>query len=265
MPAPMSHHRRRGPGPRAVLRLFGLGMLIVEGLATVSWRFPVLGPEQRRQRVQRWSRRVLRVLGIELRVQGRLAPGARLLVLNHLSWLDVMVLHALCPEARFVAKADVRRWPLVGPLVAGAGTVFVDRDRPLRLRQAADEVVAVLRGGGTVALFPEGTTSDGRDVLPFRRGLLGSADRAGCPVQAIALRYVEPPDAISPSVPYIGDDTLLQSMWRLCRAGGIVASVTMLQPRGATAAGRLQLAAQLRADIRSALAGGKTMKDSDGS
>lgn len=239
--------------PVAVWRLLCLGGLIVQGVHTVRWRFPALAPDARHDEVQRWARRVLRVLRVDVVQAGQLGPGTRMLVSNHVSWLDVMVLHALLPQARFVAKSEVRDWPAVGTLVAGAGSLFVDRRQPRLARRSVDEVTGVLRSGGLVAVFAEGTTTDGRQVLPFRSGLLRAATAAGCPVQPLALRYREGALASSRSVPYIDDDSLLQSLWRLCRSGGIQARVTLLAPRPAGASTPRDLATHLHRDVSSAL------------
>ncbi|ODU97561.1 MAG: hypothetical protein ABT20_18525 [Rubrivivax sp. SCN 70-15] len=98
---------------RALWRLARALLHGVHGLLIVLLLFPWLGAHSRRERVRWWAAKMLRMLGIELRVQGRFRPGAKLIVANHVSWLDVMSVHAVCPEARFVSKADVQRWPLV--------------------------------------------------------------------------------------------------------------------------------------------------------
>src|SRR5688572_3993312 len=120
---------------RAVLRLSWTAWHVMRGLLIVTVLCPRLSDMQRQQHIGRWSRRVLRAMGVTLRAQGRLAPGAKMLVVNHVSWLDVMVLHALCPQARFVAKSEVQHWPLMGRLVASAQTFFVERTRPQQARQ----------------------------------------------------------------------------------------------------------------------------------
>ena len=104
-------------------------MHALHGLLIVVWRFPSLDVAGRRQRVRWWSLKMLRVLGMRLQLQGQLGVGAKLLVANHISWLDIMAMHAVCPEARFVSKADVQRWPLVGRLVDAGATLYIERDR----------------------------------------------------------------------------------------------------------------------------------------
>lgn len=239
--------------PLAAWRLTRLAGLIVGGWYTTRRIFPTLLPEARHARVQDWASRVMRVLGVDVALSGSLQPGTRMLVANHVSWLDVVAVHSLYPQVRFVAKSDVQGWPGVGPLAVGAGSLFVDRQRPRRAHRSIEQITDVLRDGGLVALFAEGTTSDGRQVLPFKSGLLQAATVVGCSVQPLALAYREGHHPVSSSVPYIDDDSLLQSLWRLCRARGVVLTLTLLPARDARQADRRSLAAGLHADVRAAL------------
>ncbi len=227
-------------------------MLVGRGLLTLS-RLPATTPSAHREaQIQQWACAVLEALGIQVRLQ-RVIQLGQLLVANHVSWLDVIVLHSLCRRARFVAKADVLRWPLIGRLAQGAGTLFVPRDRPRMADRIVGEVTAVLGSGGTVMVFPEGTTSDGGGVLPFRSSLLQAAFAGNGAAQPLALRYSEGTQPTSPSVRYLGDDSLIQSIWWLCRARAVVAKVTALPLRAASRADRKAFAAELRGDIEQAL------------
>jgi 1-acyl-sn-glycerol-3-phosphate acyltransferase len=240
---------------RAVSRLSFTLWHVMRGLFIVTVLFPRLGDLQRQQHVGRWSRRVLRALGVTLHAQGRLGPGAKMLVANHVSWLDVMVLHALCPQARFVAKSEVRHWPLIGRLVVGAQTLFVERTRPHQARQSVAAITAALRAGATVVVFPEGTTTDGHSVLPFRSSLLQAALVGETVVRPVALRYADAHERPSRDVPYIDNDTLLGSLWRTARAEQVVAEVCVLPALAAPEADRRALAMALRDAVQAALHG----------
>ncbi len=183
-----------------------------------------------------------------------LQAGPKLLVANHVSWLDIVVIHALCPQARFVSKAVVRDWPLIGRLVTGAGTLMVDRQRQRDTTRALEAMVQALKQGDTVALFPEGTTSDGAQVLEFHSSLLHSAVVAQVPVQPVALRYCEAGQALSPSVPYIGTTSFVESLWRICVARQVVVTVQYCRmPPPPPHADRRTLARELRLRIADAL------------
>jgi 1-acyl-sn-glycerol-3-phosphate acyltransferase len=162
---------------------------VLEGVATTTFVFPLTSAARRRALVQRWSARLLRMLHVDTRVHGSLAAdgGNVLIVANHISWLDIFVLNAVCP-VRFVAKAELARWPLVGRLVRGSGTLFIERARRRDTHRVNQTVTDALAGGDVVALFPEGTTSDGASVLPFKSSLLQSIVDASGHVQPLALR-----------------------------------------------------------------------------
>jgi 1-acyl-sn-glycerol-3-phosphate acyltransferase len=240
---------------RAVWRLSCTAWHVLRGLFIVTVLFPRLSEVQRQQHIGRWSRRVLRAMGVALRAQGQLGPGAKMLVANHVSWLDVMVLHALCPQARFVAKSEVRHWPLIGRLVAGAQTFFVERTRPQQARQTVAAITAALRTGATVVVFPEGTTTNGHSVLPFRSSLLQAALVGATVVRPVALRYSDAHEHLSRDVPYIDNDTLLGSVWRTARAEQLVAEVRVLPALAGADADRRVLAVALRDAVQAALRG----------
>jgi len=132
---------------------------VVAGLATCMLLFPWIGPAQRLSRTQRWSRRVLRTFGVTVEETGGVAVLQNvLLVANHVSWVDVFVINA-CYPSHFVAKSEVRGWPLIGLLSALAGTVFVVRARPGELKRTIGQLARKLRAGERIACFPEGTSA----------------------------------------------------------------------------------------------------------
>ena len=238
---------------RGVLRLTLTSWHIVRGVCIVASIFPRLNTAQKQVRIQRWSCTVLRSLGVSVQVQGRLDAGAQMLVANHVSWLDVIVLQALVPQVRFVSKAEVEHWPLIGRLVVGAGTFFVERGRPRQTGHSVGALSAALAAGGTVVVFPEGTTTDGHAVLPFHASLLQAALLAAVPARPVALRYADAHHPVSRSAPYIDDHTMLGSLWRTARAEGLLARVHVLAAIGPAVAHRRPLAAALRSAIQAAL------------
>jgi 1-acyl-sn-glycerol-3-phosphate acyltransferase len=184
--------------------------------ATVTWwARRVRGPLSAGDRaawLQRHSQRLLRVLHVRLRADGPVpAPG--FLVANHLSYLDILVLAALAPCV-FVAKREVRGWPLFGWFARMAGTVFVDRERRTDAGRAVAAMRALAGQGVTVVLFPEGTSSDGRVVLPFKSALLEPL--TGEPACAVAhLRYALTDGDPADEVCYWRDMTLFPHLVNL--------------------------------------------------
>jgi 1-acyl-sn-glycerol-3-phosphate acyltransferase len=226
---------------------------LLHGMVIVALRFPLLDAEARSRKVQWWSAKVLRLMGITLQIEGKPRPGVALLVSNHVSWLDIAVIHAACPHARFVSKADVLRWPLLGWLIKSVGTLFIERERKRDALRVVHEVAAALGRGETVAIFPEGTTGAGETVLPFHANLLQAAIGAQAPVQPVALRYHEPGQRFSVSARYINQMTLVHSMWRVVCAKGLAVRLRFLLSEGSTHADRRALAAHLRDEIQQAL------------
>jgi 1-acyl-sn-glycerol-3-phosphate acyltransferase len=238
---------------RAAWRLARAVLHGLHGLAIVLVRFPSLDAEGRHARIRWWAAGLLRGMGVALQVRGAPTPGAKLLVANHVSWLDVMAIHAVCPQARFVSKADVRGWPLVSRLVDSAGTLYLERERKRDAMRVVHQMAAALAAGDTIAIFPEGTTADGNVLLPFHANLLQAAIATRARVQPVALRFSDAGHAVSPDAEFLGDTSLAESLWRLACADGMTVQVVLLPPRATAHADRRALAQRLRDDIAEAL------------
>ncbi len=234
---------------RALWRLLRALLHVGHGLAIVRLRFPSLDRAGRHQRIRWWSARTLRLLGLDLQVQGQFEPGAKLVVCNHVSWLDIMVVHSVCPEARFVAKAEVRHWPLVGRLVDAADTLYIERERKRDALRVVHQSAAALQAGDTVAVFPEGTTGPGDALLPFHANLLQAAISTRAPIQPLALRFADRQRPVSVAAQWIGDTTLFDSLWMLAMADGLVAHLRVLPLCSDTPSDRRALAEALRENI----------------
>ena len=215
----------RGPGllswilrtPLALLRVCLILPWIVAGLFAVGVIYPFASAEQRARMNRRWSRILLGMCGLRIAVQGDpILHDAVLYVANHVSWLDIFVMNAVRPTA-FVAKSEIRSWPVVGWLVAGAGTVFIERGQRRAVQGVAEAMRVRFDRGEAVGLYPEGTTSDGSSLLPFHAGLFQPARMAGAPIQPVALRYrAEGERAAFPA--FVGEETLVTNVLRLLLA-----------------------------------------------
>ncbi|MEN9384961.1 MAG: hypothetical protein RL323_2104 [Pseudomonadota bacterium] len=229
---------------------------LVRGLWVIRTQFGAWSEVRRQTEVQAWSRRVLGHMGVALDVRGEPAPqGPLLVVCNHLSWLDILVLNAVRP-CRFVSKADVKKWPVVGMLAAGAGTVFIERERPRDAMRVVAHLAERLEAGEVLAVFPEGTTSDGSAVLPFHANLLQAAVVTCQPVQPMALAYRHAVTGHAHAAPlYVGQDTLVASLWRTLRARHLQAALHCEAPHTAAERERREWAAALHAQIGQMRAG----------
>ena len=163
--------------------------------------------------LQQACRRVLRILNVEIKTRGPI-PLKGLLVCNHLSYLDILVISTVTP-AIFISKSEVKRWPVFGWFAALSGTLFVDRTKRTDVARLNDEVAQVLEGGGLVVLFPEGTSSDGTNVLPFKSSLLEPATRRNHPLSVAFLNYSLPDGNVGEDVCYWGDMTLVPHLLNL--------------------------------------------------
>ena len=238
---------------RAAWRLLRCVVHGLHGLAIVLVRFSALDALQRQARIQWWAAKMLRTMGIALQVEGTPHRGGTLLIANHISWLDIVALHAVCPQARFVSKADVKSWPLLSQLIEAGGTLYLERERKRDALRVVHVMAQALAAGDTVAVFPEGTTSDGRALLPFHANLLQAAIVTSTPVQPVALRFSDRHETISRAVEFVGDTTLAQSLWRVAGGEGVVARIRLLPPLASSGAERRELSERLRAQIAAAL------------
>lgn len=184
--------------PRALARSLALA-----GLTLVSYVWLLLGYALRRDRaardrlrrrmVRRWCRRALAIAGLRCEIHGRIPPQAAFLVSNHLSYLDVILL-ASQVDAVFVARHDLARWPIIGRLARSVGTLFVNRGSLKDTAEATRRMEAARARGDVVVFFPEGGSSGGADVGPFRPALLEPAAASGGPVAWASLHYATAPD-----------------------------------------------------------------------
>jgi lyso-ornithine lipid O-acyltransferase len=189
--------------------LLGLFMFLV--------RCGFCGKNSRRRARAPWlqnlNRRVLRIFKTEILTVG-LIPTGGLLISNHLSYLDILVLSTLTP-AVFVAKREVKSWPLMGLLAQLAGTVFIDRQRRTHVGEVNDEIETALADGALVVIFPEGTSSDGQTILPFKSSLLEPATQRKHPLTVSCIQYTLTDGDAGAEVCYWGDAVFLTHMINL--------------------------------------------------
>lgn len=245
----------RTPLPVRGWRLARLVFLLLDGLVRVLCVYPFLSHRARLMMMQRWCARVL--AAINLRVDHRGDPPLdrgqpALLVANHVSWLDIFVINVVCP-ARFVAKSEIRSWPLMGILCERAGTLFIERARRRDTGRLNEIMRAALTAGDRVAVFPEGTTSDGRFIHRFHASLLQPAVTIGAPLYPTAVRYRNPDGTVNVDAAYCGDMSLLQSILQLVAQREVYAEVIFAPPIATGRGKRRELARASEQVIATAL------------
>ena len=215
---------------RQTLRWCSLCLQLLRALWIVVRHYPSYTLEQQHAASQHWCQQTLQALGVQLQAQRPAVTdstqGGQLLVANHISWLDVLVLNAYCPTD-FVAKAEVQYWPVLGCLAKRNGTLFLPRHSPSQAQAMTELVAARLQAGHSVLVFPEGSTSPGAGVLPFYPALFQAAVDAACPVQPLALSYRHATGEASRAAVYAGDTTLGQSLRRIMATPDLCAHISV--------------------------------------
>ena len=210
-------------------RCLQLALHLLAGTLTVATVYPFIADARRLDLKQRWSRQLLAILGVRLDAQlAGIAPGS-LFVANHISWLDIYAFNAARPMA-FVAKDDVRRWPLIGWLSAHTDTLFLSRENRRQSKQVNAQMSALLLAAKDVTLFPEGTTTTGAQLLHFHGALLQSAVDACCPVQPVALSYYGADGLRSEVAAYAGETTMGDSLLDILRHGPLTVRLRPTPP-----------------------------------
>ena len=214
-----------------LLRIARVGLHLLRGLVVTGLLFPFVSQARRRHEVKRWSARLLRILAVRLHVYGD--PPRRgtplMLIANHVSWLDIYAINAVLP-VRFVAKAEVRRWPVIGWFSEKAGTLFIERARRHDTVRLSRLVMEAMQAGDPVAIFPEGTTSDGSELLKFHSSLLQPALDARAGLYPVAIRYVRGDGTPCAEVAYDGDKSLWDTLWLIAMQRTIDMHVYFLAP-----------------------------------
>jgi 1-acyl-sn-glycerol-3-phosphate acyltransferase len=192
--------------------------------------FPLLSPDQRDRAIMAWARRLLKVLGVRAQVAATPSvPSGALLVCNHVSWLDIYLIYA-AQRVHFVSKSEVRAWPVAGWLAHKTGTLFLERGRRADTARVNTEMRTLMQGGAWVAVFPEGTTSDGRGLRRFLPSLLQPAVELNCPIVPAALHYRTLTGEYSAAPAYIDGISLWQSLKNIVSEPGIIAELQFGEP-----------------------------------
>ncbi len=217
-------------GLRLAWRVLFALLHFTAGLLTVLLVYPLVDLPARDRIQSRWMRRLLRVVGLSVSVSGPRLPAGHgvLVVSNHVSWLDAMALNELGPIA-FVAKSEVRRWPVIGFLAARSGTIYIERGRRRAVHGVIDAIAERLACSRHCGVFAEGTTTEGDRVLPFHSNLIKSALIADAPVHPVCLVYREH-GRPSTTASFTGDATLLDSLRIVLPATGLSVDIVALAP-----------------------------------
>ena len=221
-------------------RLFGH---VGAALLILRFVFPRVSRERRRALHGWWSRKLVRILGLEVRVEGPVPPASEagaMIGANHVSWLDVFLVSSVRPT-RFIAKSEVRDWPVAGWIAERAGTLFVRRARRRDTARINSIVHAALAEGDCVGLFPEGTTTYGDELLKFHSSLFEPAVVNAAHVHPLAIRYEHADGSLCRAAAY-DDLSFMQSLGLIARQRGVVARLMFSERLEARHSTRRELA-----------------------
>lgn len=208
--------------------------------------FPWLDRESQKSHVQLWSQQLLRIFRVRVKMNLTTLGSGTMVVANHLSWLDIFVINSLSP-CRFVAKSDIRSWPLLGWLAERAGTIYITRGSKADVKRIYQYLIDEIKAGERIAFFPEGTTSLQGQVLPFHANLFEAAIHAQVAIQPIALRYLNERGELNNAIDFVGDMSFAASMTQILLSGEVIVELQALTPISSTDQHRrdLAVAAQL--------------------
>lgn len=221
---------------RLVKHLFG-------GLIEVGLIFPIRTPQNQSLAIKRWSQKICEIFDIRIEHHSltQMPSGHALIVANHISWLDIFVMNAVLP-VRFVAKSDVRHWPILGWLTYRVGTLFIEREKRHDTRRVNKAITHILKSGGLVAVFPEGGTTDGLNVGRFKSSLLQPAIEAGVMIHPLTLRYYDHQSERTTIPAYVGEMSLLTSIRQLAASPYFTVKIGHITPLDTIDKNRRELA-----------------------
>jgi 1-acyl-sn-glycerol-3-phosphate acyltransferase len=229
-------YRRVAVRSRQAYRFSRLGLNLFSGSVFIQscHQFPGISQINKRQLndfrlFSMWVSDLSRSLNTVLHVSGEVMTGNGLFVSNHISWLDTIILNNVTPLS-FIARHDLQGWPFLGTFSQRMGSVFIDRENKFKAYRSIPAIEKVLKEGKSVHLFPESTTSDGADVLPFFPMFYEAAVRVGCKVQPISIRYTDSAGNLLREPAFINEDTFMDTMKRILKVDKVYAHVHFCEP-----------------------------------
>jgi 1-acyl-sn-glycerol-3-phosphate acyltransferase len=226
-----------------------------EAVLILRFVFPRASVERRRALVGWWAAKLLRIVGISVQVEGdppEPRAGGAMLAANHVSWLDIFALQSV-HATRFVAKSEVRDWPLAGWIAERSGTLFIRRGLRREAARTNEHVHAALAAGDCVGIFPEGTTTDGDTLLKFHASLFEPAVASSARVHPCAIRYQHADGSLCRAIAYVGELSFMQSLALTIRQRGVVARVSFAPALETAGSSRREVSTAARDQVASLL------------
>ena len=217
--------------------------------------YPRVGAGARRTLMRWWSGKLLRILNVRAQVRGPVPSATQagaMIAANHVSWIDIFLVSS-ARATRFVAKSEIRDWPVTGWIADKAGTIFIRRDQWRETARINDKVHAALEAGDCVGLFPEGITTEGETLLKFHSSLFASAVANRAHVHPAAIRYETPDGALCREISFAGDRSFMESLALIIRQKAVIAIVTFADPIETVGATRREVSLAAHARVATLL------------
>ncbi len=222
--AELSTQQHNTPSTHIMTRYFRIVCIVIHtllGLVIAATIFPWAGKPFKARLIQWWCGRLLGTFNIRVITSGHIPSdntplSSAMFVANHISWADIHALNSLI-QLRFVAKSEIKNWPIFGYLVSKANTLFIDRNKKQDAKRTIALAYQSLQSGDNLCFFPEGTTTDGTEIKPFKSSLIQAAILANATVRPVAIRYPNQDGSINTAVAYAGETSLLESMQQILR------------------------------------------------
>ncbi|NOT14065.1 MAG: 1-acyl-sn-glycerol-3-phosphate acyltransferase [Methylotenera sp.] len=226
-------HTQATPVITRYFRVFCIFVHTLLGLVIAALIFPLLNSSIKARLIQWWCGRLLAAFNLRVKIVGNPPHYSHkfsnnMLIANHVSWADIHALNSVLP-LRFIAKSEIKHWPIFGYLVRCANTLFIDRNKKHEAKRTAEVVTACLLTGDNIGLFPEGTTTDGTVLKPFKSSLIQAAIEAKSMIWPVAIRYIKENGEINTAPAYAGETTLIDSMQQILRQKQPVIELHFLQ------------------------------------
>lgn len=204
------------------------------GLTMAAAVLPLAGKTGKARLIQWWCKNLLAAFNLRVSCHGDIPSQniqltTAMFVANHISWSDIHAINSIIP-LRFIAKSEIRNWPIFGYLVSRANTLFIDRNKKRDAKRTIDIAIQSLQAGDNLCLFPEGTTTNGTVVQSFKSSLIQAAIEAKASIHPVAIRYPHPDGGINTSVAYAGETTLMESMQKILSQKQPMVELHFLQP-----------------------------------
>jgi 1-acyl-sn-glycerol-3-phosphate acyltransferase len=209
-------------------------MHILTGVIFSAALLPLCSKQKKLTIIQWWSTRLLSIFNIQVKTEGHTPIKQNnnmgvMFVANHISWVDIHALMSITP-LRFIAKSDIRQWPVFGYLAAKANVLFIDREKRHDAARIVGTAVNSLKDGDQLCFFPEGTTTDGTHMLPFKSSLIQAAIEAQTVIQPVAIFYPNTEQSANTQMAYAGKTSMLESMQTILREQSPIVEIYFFAP-----------------------------------